>query len=125
MAEIKTHPIDYAASLREHAAWCRVMGIGHVGEACDAIADAIDKAVAEHSGVFVRGGLDDGPLLPTARPPNGRWTEEDDAEIVRLLGQGLTHESIGTVLGRTRDAIAQRICRKGLKVSTSSDPGTA
>jgi len=43
------------------------------------------------------------------KPSGERWTDEEDAEIVKLVKQRFTYASIGRKLGRTHSALQNRV----------------
>jgi len=45
------------------------------------------------------------------------WTDEEDAQLSKLLKIGHTYEEIAKIMGRERNAIAGRNHRKRIKVS--------
>lgn len=51
---------------------------------------------------------------PSARPLR-RWTSAQDAELQALAEQGITAAEIGTMVGRTTNAIHTRVKRLKLK----------
>lgn len=40
-----------------------------------------------------------------------RWTEQDQAQLIRLMLDGLTRRQIAAALGRTFRAVKHRLCR--------------
>lgn len=50
-----------------------------------------------------------GAELLRALPTRRRWTDQEDAELRRLLAAGLSYAAAGKALGRTRDAVSDRL----------------
>jgi DNA-binding CsgD family transcriptional regulator len=48
-----------------------------------------------------------------------RWTEEEDARLVRLHGRRLSYKQLARLLGRTPHAVEHRLCKLGARVLSS------
>lgn len=54
-------------------------------------------------------GISLAALILRGLPSKRRWTDEDDAQLRQHLAAGLTYGDAGAALGRTRDAVSDRL----------------